>query len=138
MIDKVMRAVARNLKKEYPEYLILMDYLEQGFGKAMFLEVMSVRQKLRVSSRKVYRVNLRVSIYNEKSNNDFMHMGARMYEILDTIEVDNIKYKASRGVFDIFNYVGRFLVTYEIQVNNSTTDIPRINSVSVRNGVKNG
>lgn len=135
MIDKVIRSVSKKLKSEYPDYKIILDYLEQNFDKVMFIQLMSVREQLNLSNRKTYKIKIQINIYNNKANNDFMRIGAKLYEILEIIELDDIKCRAKNSVFDIFNFVGRFLVTYEVTVNLNKA-VPKMNKLSYRNGVK--
>lgn len=71
MIDKVIRSVSKKLKSEYPDYKIILDYLEQNFDKVMFIQLMSVREQLNLSNRKTYKIKIQINIYNNKANNDY-------------------------------------------------------------------
>lgn len=129
MILKVIENISKNIKAHYPEYDILINYLEQGFEKVMYLEIMSVKEKKRIFKKKDYIINFQINIYNKHNNDDIMSVGYDLYSILEYITIENVTLKLSKPKFDIFNDIGRFLGTYTITVDYDSEDKVRMNDL---------
>lgn len=113
MILKLIESIAMKILKNYPDYTIINDKLEQNFGNVMHIKVLPINVKRVVGNRYQTEARVIITIFNDNID-EILKLSKNMYHTLEILEFGDEKIKGFDYSFSIQDKVGVIDIKYNI------------------------
>lgn len=114
MINKIIKAIANDIKNKYENINVYTEEVKQGFERPCF-SVICVSSENNIFRGQRYRMTADIEIhyYNDRKREDYNNVMLQLFDIINYVNVDNFPLRAVKMAMDTKDNYCLFNVTYD-------------------------
>jgi len=137
-INDIRTAVFHRLAEKFPDIKRYGEEIRQGFEEpCFFVKLLTASQTKELNIRYMRTHSFDIHYFPRDNSNEEAHdMAEKLYDVMELIEYNGVKYRGIGMSHEIVDGVLHFFVDYNFHVRRIVPDVPKMESLEQEGWVK--